>query len=72
MVETKAAVNEMTKEESEKLKTEKFDPEQCLAALKKLNEDPEVNCEALCTVLLEFVKILNEMSTALAMAFKGN
>eukprot|EP00331_Platyophrya_macrostoma_P033856 CAMPEP_0176440582 /NCGR_PEP_ID=MMETSP0127-20121128/20660_1 /TAXON_ID=938130 /ORGANISM="Platyophrya macrostoma, Strain WH" /LENGTH=37 /DNA_ID= /DNA_START= /DNA_END= /DNA_ORIENTATION= len=36
----------MTKEEAEKLKTEKFDPDKCLELLTKLNENPEIDCEA--------------------------
>eukprot|EP00331_Platyophrya_macrostoma_P032096 CAMPEP_0176443614 /NCGR_PEP_ID=MMETSP0127-20121128/22543_1 /TAXON_ID=938130 /ORGANISM="Platyophrya macrostoma, Strain WH" /LENGTH=228 /DNA_ID=CAMNT_0017828907 /DNA_START=92 /DNA_END=778 /DNA_ORIENTATION=- len=60
----------MTKEEAEKLKTEKFDPDKCLELLTKLNENPEIDCEAFCLVLLEFVKIINEMSSALSIAFK--
>lgn len=72
MVSTADPVNEMTKEEAEKLKTEKFDPDKCLELLTKLNENPEIDCEAFCLVLLEFVKIINEMSSALSIAFKGN
>jgi len=62
--------NEMSKEEAEKLKAEKFDPDKCLELLTNLNENPEVDCETLCLVLIEFVKIINEMSTALSIAFK--
>jgi hypothetical protein len=53
-----------------KLKGEKFNPETCMTLLKKLNSDPDVDCKTFTILLLEFVKILNEMSTALSIAFK--
>jgi len=50
----------------------KFDPDTCISLLKKLNEDPEVDVRTFTSVLLEFVKIINEMSSALSIAFKGS
>lgn len=64
--------NEMGTVESQKLKGEKFDPEKTLAILKVLNSSSkDLDHDVFCNTLLEFVKILNEMSSALGIAFKG-
>jgi len=64
MVEAQTEIDET------QLKGEKFNPETCISLLKKLNSDPEVDVKTFTLVLLEFVKILNEMSSALSVAFK--
>jgi len=53
-----------------KFKDEKFDSDRCISLLKKFNSEPEIDCKCLTALLLEFVKIINEMSSALSVAFK--
>ena len=65
--------NELSSSELAKLKNQKFSHTGALKMLRDINnKKDDIDCEQMCDLLLEFVKILNEMSSALGIAFKGS
>ena len=62
----------MDSKDLDALKREKFDHKRLDALLTEITADlSDVNPELFWKILLEFVKIFNEMSSALSLAFQG-
>ena len=62
----------MDMKEQESLKKEKFDYTKLVGVLKELTADlSDINPSLFWKLLMEVVKIFNEMSSALSIAFQG-
>lgn len=72
MVDTMEFSTEMSAKELDAIKKGKFDYTTLVSLLKETTSDlSDINPELFWKILIEVVKIFNEMSSALSIAFQG-